>query len=81
MAPKDLPSLCKCTSSLDFPIALSIDQSNECCQTKNFYAAKEKLPVTITNEKLMGLGLVKLKDSLEPSAPLIQRFKLVYVYF
>lgn len=34
----------------------------------------------ISNERLIGLGLVELKDTVEASAPLVKRFKSAYVY-
>lgn len=68
--------------ALDLSIVPSIGQSYE-CQTNYFYGSKEKLPVVaimITNEKVIGLGLDKLKDIVGPSAPLIKRFKWVCVF-
>lgn len=35
--------------------------------------------MSITNEKLIGHGLISLKDIVEHSAPLIKRFESVYV--
>lgn len=67
-------------NSLDFPIVLSMGQSSEYCQTNLFYAGKGRLPVVVGNKKLIGLGHVKLKDIMEFSEWLIQRFKWVYVY-
>lgn len=80
-APRDLLNLCKSTililrssvSSFDFPIAhWSIGHSNECCQTNTFYAAKSCVDqlwsVMITNENIIGLGLVKLNYIAEPLA-------------
>lgn len=34
--------------------------------------------IIITNEKLIDLGLIKLQDIVESSAPLIKRFELIY---
>lgn len=56
-------------STLDFPIVLDICQSNECCQKIIFMLAKrnDRLQlIMITNEKLIGLGLVKLEYTVEP---------------
>lgn len=47
---------------------MSINQSSECCPTHPFYAANRNYKlqiITVTNEKLKGLGLVQLKGVLE----------------
>lgn len=36
--------------------------------------------IIITNEKLIGLGLIKLQDIVESSALLIKRFELMYAF-
>lgn len=58
---------------------MTIGQSSE-MQTKQNY---QFLSVMIANDKLIGLGIIKLKDTdlfLEPSSPLVTRFERVYVY-
>lgn len=58
---------------------LTIGQFSE-MQTKQNYQFQS---VMIANDKLIGLGIIKLKDTglfLEPSSPLVTRFEQVYVY-
>lgn len=44
------------------------------------YTGKEKLPVVVNHEKLIGFGLVNLKDIIGPSSLLSKSLKWLYLY-
>lgn len=76
-------------SSLDFPVFISCILYFLCSGKSNKYifcvgnlVGKKSLTVLINHdhEKWKSHGLVKSKESVEPLAPLIKRFKWVHLY-